>query len=190
LTADSYNISYDYSNVAGTIAATSPTPLIVTVTGTESTSPSPAFTITSASYSGLVNGDLPTVVSGTLSCTSSATADAAGNYAISCAGLKATNYIITYSYSYSPGADITAMQQAPLTVAVYATKASAVAAPVFTVTYSGFINGDTLSAITGPLSCTVAPGLTALSFKISSCTGLTAPGYYTISYWLGTVTVL
>ena len=189
LTAGSYNISYDYSSASGTTAATSPTPLIVTVTGTESTSPSPSFTIASSSYSGFVNGDLPTVVSGTLSCTSSATADSAGNYAISCAGLKATNYIITYSYSYSPGADIITMQ-APLTVAVSATKASAVAAPVFTVTYSGFINGDTVSAITGPLSCTVAPGLNALSFKISNCTGLSAPGYYTISYWLGTGKIL
>ncbi len=190
LTATNYNISYDYSSASGTIAATSPTPLIVTVTGTETTSPSPAFAITSTSYSGFVNGDTrATAVTGTLSCTSRATADAASNYAINCAGLSATNYVITYSYSYSPGPDIAAVQ-APLTVAVTGTKQSAAAAPVFTVTYSGFVNGDTLSAVTGPISCTVVPGPTALSYKISSCTGLAAPSYYTISYWLGTVKVL
>ena len=194
LTASSYNVSYDYTSSPGTDVV-SPTPLIVSVTGTESTSPSPAFTIASYTYSGFVNGDTPaTAVTGSLSCISSTTADAAGNYPINCSGLSAANYTITYSYS--PGIGSVSASTAPLTLVVSGTVPSGnhVSPPltITSVTYTGFVNGDTLSAITGTLSCTTRPGPSAIppSFLIATCSGVTAPGYYTFYYVTGTITVI
>ncbi len=184
LTANNYNISYDYTNAVDTTAAR-PSPLIVTVTGTP---PSVAYAV-----SGLVNGDAPTVVTGTLTCTSG-TADGAGNVPISCTGLSATNYTITYSYGYPPSTP-----DSTLTVNVIGTvphgSTDQVPTPPLTitsVTYSGFVNDDTLSAVTGTLSCTTQPGPNAIppSFVISGCSGITVPGYYApIKYWFGKVTV-
>ncbi len=183
LTASNYDVSYDYTSSPQTAAAT-PAPLIVNVTGTNPT--------TTYSLSGLVNGNVPTVVTGTISCTKSTTADTSGNYPISCSGLSATNYSITYSYS--PGLGPKSVASAPLSLAVSGTVPSSGALPTLTitsVTYTGFINGDTLSAITGTLSCTLAPRpSTASPYKISSCTGLMAPGYYNFYYLTGTITAV
>ena len=194
LTASNYNVSYDYTYSPGTVVV-SPTPLIVSVTGTESTSPSPTFTLTSYSYSGFVNGDTPSsAVTGTLSCKSSNTADASGNYPISCSGLSAANYTITFSYS--PGTGPVSVNSAPLTLAVSGTVPSGnhVSPPltITSVTYTGFVNGDTLSAITGTLSCTTKPGPNAIpvNFVIAACTGVSAPGYYTFDYATGTITIV
>jgi hypothetical protein len=54
----------------------------------------PPFTV---SYSGFVNGDTASALTGTLSCSTTATASSpAGTYPISCSGLSSTNYTITY----------------------------------------------------------------------------------------------
>ncbi len=56
--------------------------------------PNPTFT---ASYVTLVNGDTPASLTGTLSCTSTATATSLpGPYPITCSGQTSTNYNITY----------------------------------------------------------------------------------------------
>jgi hypothetical protein len=71
--------------------------LTVTVSGTQVVGGTPAYT---ASYSAFVNGDTPSVVTGTLSCTTSATPSSpVGDYSISnCSGLSSPNYAITYAY--------------------------------------------------------------------------------------------
>jgi hypothetical protein len=189
LSASNYNISYDYSNSPGTVAAI-PAPLMVNVNGTTKVvSETPIFTLTSFTYSGFVNGDSPSVVTGTLSCTAEGTADSSGNYPISCSGLSSTNYTITYSYSPGPGP--ISSSPAPLTVNVNGTQPVG-GTPTYTVTYSGFLNGDTVSTVTGTLSCTTTATSTSSAggYPISSCMGLSAPGTYTISYWLGTVNVM
>ncbi len=193
LSASNYNIGYDFTNSPGTVAAT-PAPLTVNVTG----STGPTFALGSVTYSGFLGTDTPlSVFSGqTLKCQASATADAAGNYPISCSGLSATaKYNITYSYDYSHQLT-TGDDHAPLTISVAGTvPTGGGGSPPLTitlVTYSGFINGDTVSAVTGALTCTTATGPNALTpYKIVSCSGLTAPGYYgAINYLFGKVTVV
>jgi hypothetical protein len=193
LSASNYNVSYDFTNSPGAVAAT-PAPLTVNVTG----SAGPTFALGSVTYSGFLGTDTPlSVFSGqTPKCQASATADAAGNYPISCSGLSATaKYNITYSYDYSHQLT-TGDGHAPLTISVAGTvPTGGGGSPPLTitlVTYSGFINGDTVSAVTGALTCTTATGPNALTpYKIVNCSGLTAPGYYgAINYLFGKVTVV
>jgi hypothetical protein len=191
LSALNYNISYDYSDSSlSGIDAAIPAPLVVNVVGTtQLVSSTPTFTLTSVTYSGFVNGDAISVVNGTLSCAAQATADSSGNYPISCSGLSSANYTITYSYSPAPGP--ISVATAPLTVAVTGTQPVG-GTPTYTVTYSGFLNGDTISVVTGTLSCNTdaTTGSTAGSYAITSCTGLSAPGAYNVVYWLGSVNVM
>jgi hypothetical protein len=164
--------------------------LTVIVSGTTQVlSSTPTFTLTSFTYSGFVGGDTSSVVSGTLSCAAAGNPDPSGNYPISCTGLSSPNY--TISYSYSPGLGPNHIESAPLTVAVNGTQPVG-GAPTYTVTYSGFLNGDTVSIVTGMLSCNTdaTTSSSAGSYAINSCTGLSVTGNYTIIYWTGTVIVM
>jgi hypothetical protein len=91
LNSPNYAITY----VPGTLTITS-APLTITaynasrVYGTAN----PAF---SATYAGFVNGDSASALTGTLSCSTTATVSSpTGTYPISCSGLSSTNYSITY----------------------------------------------------------------------------------------------
>jgi hypothetical protein len=73
-------------------------PAPLTITATPATkllnAPNPPL---SGTYAGLVNGDTPTSLSGTLSCTTTAiTTSPVGSYTITCSGKSSTNYTITY----------------------------------------------------------------------------------------------
>lgn len=86
-----YTISYQ----GGTLMIT---PASLTITAQNNSkllhAPNPAPT---ASYSGLVNGDTPASLSGTLSCITTATiASPVGSYPITCSGQSSTNYNVTY----------------------------------------------------------------------------------------------
>jgi hypothetical protein len=90
LTSGDYEISY----AAGSLTVTA-APLTLTA---DSTSvgfglPLPAFTVTPL---GLVNGDDPSVLTGTLSCSTPAVTGA-GPYPITCSGLTAANYEVTFA---------------------------------------------------------------------------------------------
>lgn len=99
--------NYSVNFVAGTLSVT-PAPL--TITANDATrilnAASPSF---SATYAGFANGDGPSSLTGTLSCTSTATAtNAVGSYPITCAGQSSNNYAITYASGslkiiYQPG---------------------------------------------------------------------------------------
>ena len=92
-TSSKYYIVY----VPGTLTVT-PAPLTATVTGTQPLGGSPTFT---ATYTGFVLGQNSSVVSGALSCSTSATAASpvGTGYTISnCSGPSASNYAISYSY--------------------------------------------------------------------------------------------
>jgi len=64
------------------------------------------------------------------------------------------------------------------------------AVPTITPSYSGFVNGDTSSVVTG-MTCgtTASPTSPVGSSPSTSCSGASAPSYYTIKYVNGTVTV-
>jgi len=127
----------------------SPAPL--TVTANDATNvygqPNPAFT---ASYSGFVLGQDPSVLGGTLSFSTPATAAShvqAGGYAITPSGLTSTNYAITFVNG------TLAITPAPLTITAD-NKSMVYGAPLpaLTASYSGFVNGDTSANLTTPVT--------------------------------------
>jgi len=90
------NPNYTISYVAGSVTITA-VPLTITANNATRAfgAPNPTFT---ASYVTLVNGDTPASLTGTLSCTTTATASSLpGPYPITCSGQTSTNYApITY----------------------------------------------------------------------------------------------
>jgi hypothetical protein len=176
------------SFVAGVLHIT-PAPL--TVSADEKTSvygaSIPALT---ASISGFVNGDTLGVVSGLASCTSTATAGSpVGEYPITCTQgtLAATNY--TFEGFADGELDIT---RATLTVkADDKTMNLGGVLPTFTSTINGFVNGDTLSVVSGAASCgTTATGATVGAFSITCTQGTLAVNNYNFSFTPGTLKVL
>jgi MBG domain (YGX type)/Bacterial Ig-like domain (group 3)/Beta-propeller repeat len=144
----------------------------------------PAFT---ASSSGFVNGDNASVLIGVLSCSTAATsASPVGTYPVTCSGQSAANYSITYV----PGQ--LSVTPAPLTIT-----ANNVSRPYgqanpssFGVTYSGFVNGDTSSSLSGALSCTTTAAQSSpVGTYPITCMGLTSSNY-AITFVPGTLTVI
>jgi hypothetical protein len=87
--------NYSVTSINGTLII-NPAPL--TITADDKTkilnAPNPAFT---ASYSGFVLGEGPGVLSGVLSCATTAVINSpVGGYPITCSGQTSTNYAITY----------------------------------------------------------------------------------------------
>ncbi len=177
--AANYTITY----VNGTVTVM---PATLTITANNATrlygAANPAF---SATYAGFVNGNGPGSLTGTLACSTTATvASPVGAYPITCSGQTSTNYTITYV----PGT--LSVTPAALTItANNATRAVNTPNPAFTVTYAGFVNGDTASSLTGTLACTTTATLTspAGTYPIT-CSGLTSLNY-TISWVPGVLTV-
>src|SRR5207302_521825 len=109
----------------------------------------PAFSVT---YAGFVNGDTPSALGGSLSYATAATAaSAVGGYAVTPSGLTSGNYTITFV-----GGTLTVTTAALTVTTNNATKIYGQANPAFSVSYVGFVNGDTPSALTGSLSFTTA----------------------------------
>jgi len=181
LSSTSYSISYIPGQL--TIAAA---PLSITANNAarQYGQANPVF---GASFSGFVNGDTPATLTGALSCTSSATASSlvsGSPYAINCSGLSSTNYGITYI----PGQ--LAVAAAPLTItANNATRLAGQPNPAFSATFSGFVNGETASVLTGALSCTTTATASspAGNYPIA-CSGLSSTNY-AITYIAGQLTV-
>lgn len=140
----------------------------------------PTFT---ASYSGLVNGDTASVVSGLTLTTSATAASGVGTSAIAAANATAANYAITHV----PGT--LTITPAPLTITADSkTRSVGVANPPLTATYSGFVNGDTASVVSGlSLATTAVIGSPAGSYPITP-SGATAANY-DLSFVNGTLTV-
>src|SRR5207249_3826095 len=130
LSAPNYTINYVYGNLSVISAG-----LTATVTGSQVYGGSPSY---SASYAGFVNGQNALVVSGSLSCSTSAVASSpVGNsYTISsCSGLSAPNYTINYIYGHL---SVTAVGPFP-------TRRSSDlygGSPSYSASYAGFVNGQ------------------------------------------------
>src|SRR5204862_2995042 len=107
----------------------------------------PALTV---SYAGFINGDTSASLGGTLNVTTTATAaSAVGGYPITATGQTSGNYTIAYV------AGTLTVTKASLTVtADNKTKTYGAANPPLTVSYAGFVNGDTSLSLGGTLSGT------------------------------------
>ena len=155
---------------------------VLTITADDQTRPyggtDPAFTFT---YSGLTNGDLGPDTPPT--CTVPGPHDDAGTYPITCSGAADADYTIIY---VDGELDVT-----PVALTVTAddqTKPYGFFDPIFTVTYSGLVNGDTAPAT--PPTCSV-PGPheeVAGSPYAITCSGAADPNY-TITHVDGELTV-
>ncbi|QKJ31112.1 gliding motility-associated C-terminal domain-containing protein [Mucilaginibacter mali] len=142
----------------------------------------PALT---ASYSGFVNGDTNASLTTQPTLSTTATAGSAvGNYPITASGAASGNYTIAYT------AGTLTVNNATLTItADNKTKTYGGANPALTVTYSGFVNGDTQASLTtAATATTTATAASGAGTYTITAAGAVAPGY-TIIYNTGTLTV-
>ena len=183
LTAANYTFSY----VNGTLTVTQASQ---TITFAAPASPvtygvSPISLFASAS-SGLavtfsVSSGSCSVSGSTLTVTGAGTCVVAANQAGS------TDYSAAATVSHS-----IVVNAAVLTVTAYnASRAYGAANPTFTASYSGFVNGDTSSVLSGApsLTTTATPTSAPGSYTITSAAGTLAASNYTFSFVNGTLTV-
>ncbi len=132
--------------------------------------------LNNVTYSGFATGDTPAVLTGTLSCATTAKiTSSVGTYPISCSGLSSAKY----SISYVPGT--LSVTQASLSVtANNATRPFAQPNPAFTAAFSGFVNGDGLASLSGTLACaspaTSSSPVSGSPYAIN-CSGVTSTNY-------------
>ena len=175
--------NYAISFVAGTLSVT-PAALTVTTDAASKAygTANPSFT---ASYSGFVNGNDPTVLGGTLGFTTTATATSpVGTYAVTPGGLTSTNYLITFAAGN--------LTVTPALLTVTANDASKVYGqpnPVFSASFSGFVNGDGPPALSGTLTFATAATAASLVGAYPVIPAGLSSGNYSISFAAGTLSV-
>ncbi|MDB5076133.1 MAG: hypothetical protein JWO42_2312, partial [Chloroflexi bacterium] len=149
----------------------------------------PAF---SATITGFVNGDTSSVVSGGPSLTTSATTSSSvGSYAIT----PATGSLAAANYSFTFVNGTLTVNPAPLIITakdqttVYGTTAVNLVTGASTVTYSGFVNGDSASSLTTPAvlhsPATLASPVSTYPINVDGATDAN----YAISFVRGTLTI-
>ena len=176
-----YSGDSTYPNSSGSTSQTVNKAHLTVTAGDQSmtyggTVPTPAYTIT-----GFVNGDTSSVVSGTPILTPGATsASPVGTYAItvSAGSLSAANYDFPAANLISGTLTV---NQAHLTVtADNQTKIQGSPNPTLTYTFSGFVNGDTSSVVSGAatLSTTATTSSPVGSYPITIGAGTLAAANY------------
>ena len=193
--------AYTITNTIGTLVATNYTVSLgngsLTVTGAVLTATAdnasraygatnPVFTV---SYSGFVNGDGTNVLSGAPVLTTSAVTNSpVGSYVITnTAGpLVATNYTVSLG-----NGSLTVTGAVLTATANNASRAYGATNPVFTVSYSGFVNGDGTNVLSGaPLLTTSAMTNSPVgSYVITNTAGPLVATNYTVSLVNGSLTV-
>jgi filamentous hemagglutinin family protein len=175
--ASNYAITY----ATGTLTV-NPAPVTITADDMSKTygAANPGFT---ASYAGLVNGENSTVVTGLRLGTAATAGSPVGGYAITPAGASAANYTITYA------AGTLTVNPAPLTITANdASRLYGAAQPSFSASYSGLVNGDNPSVVTGLQLTTNATGGSNVGAYPITPSGASAANY-AIAYTPGTLTV-
>jgi hypothetical protein len=152
--------------------------------------PNPTFT---ASYSGFVNGDDATIISGApqFSTAATATSSVSGSpYLITGAlgSLSAANY----SFNFASGS--LTVTKATLTVtAEDKSRVYGATNPPLTASYSGFVNGETTDVVSGSpsLSTTATPGspVTGSAYSITVGQGTLSAANYSFNFVSGSLTV-
>ena len=145
-----------------------PAPLTVTAAGGESMTYGDSVPVLPYGYTGLVNNDTRASFEGSLS-TTATSSSSVGSYPINQGSLQATgNYTIG---TFNP-ATLT-VNQAPLTVK--ANKATMpygqTTPPTLTASYSGFLNGDTASVVTGSPDLSTTATLNQRDWELSDHRG-------------------
>lgn len=116
----------------------------VTVTALNQTSTYGKLPTLAASYTGFVNGDTAASLSTPVTLTTPATTSSiVGTYPITASGATAANYDV----SFSPGT-LTIVPAILTVTADNKTKVYGAALPALTLSYSGFVNGDTAAILT------------------------------------------
>src|SRR6185437_12833780 len=140
-----------------------------------------------ANYSGFVNNDTQSVLSGSPSFTPTTAPAAAGTYPITPAQgtLAAANYTLTFV----PGT--LTVDKAVLTVkANDSSMTYGGTLPAFSAAYSGFVNNDTQAVLTGNPSFTPTTAPTAAgTYPITPAQGTLVAANYTFTFVNGTLTV-
>ncbi len=175
--------NYTISYVSGTLTVTA-VPLTITPNPATKAygAALPTFTV---GYSGFVNGDTNTNLTTQPAINTAATAASkVGTYSLNVSGAADANYTISF---VNGTLTVTAV---PLTITANpATKAYGAALPTFTVSYSGFVNGDTNTSLTTQpalnTTATAASKAGAYPITVSGATDAN----YTISFVSGTLTV-
>src|SRR5262249_9716407 len=158
------NANYTISYVTGTLTVTKSA---VTVTANDATraygaaNPAPA-----GSYAGFLNGDTPARLTPPPDGSNTATSGSGvGTYPITASGAVSANYTFTY---VNGTLTVTA---ATLTItANNKTKTYGAANPALTVSYAGFVNGDTAAGLVTPpsVSTTATAGSAVGSYPITA----------------------
>ena len=177
--------NYSLTLFNGTLTVTKAT-LTVTANNQSRTygAPNPTFTYT---LSGFVNGETSTVISGAAAATTTAAASSgAGTYAIT----PTVGTLSASNYSFGPFVNGTlTVNKASLTAtADNQTKIYGTANPTLTISYSGFVNGDTATAITAPSISTTASASSGAGLYAITLSGGAAANY-TLTLVNGTLTV-
>ena len=175
--------NYSYTFVPVSTGVITPAPLTVTAeTASKTYGQALNFAGTEFTTAGLIDGDAVSRVSLT-SPGAAATAGVSGSpYAITASDASGTG-LSNYEITYMPGT--LTVNKAPLTItAGDSTKVYGAALPAFTVSYSGFVNGDTAASLTMPPKLTTTA--TASSPVQPGGYAITASGTvdpnYTITY--------
>jgi RHS repeat-associated protein len=175
--------NYAITYVAGTLKVT-PAPLAITADDQTMVYGGPLPTL-SVHYSGFVNGDTAANLSAAPTVSTTATsASGVGSYTIAPASATDPNYTI----AYAPGT--LSVTPAPLTViADNKTMIAGGARPLFTVHYSGFVNGDTASNLSTPPTVFSAATAHSGPGRYSIAPSGAVDANYTITFVSGTLTV-
>ena len=175
--------NYAFTYTPGTLTLAK-APLTITAVNKSKTYGA-ALPVFSAAYSGFVNGDTTNSLSAQVVLSTSASASSpAGAYPISASAAASANYTITHA----PGT-LTIDKAALMITALSTNKVYGAALPVFSVVYSGFVNGDTTNSLTaqGVLSTTATASSPAGSYPISVSGA--AGANYAITHIPGTLTI-
>jgi len=175
--------NYDFTYVAGTLTITKA--LLVATANNQSRTYGSANPVLTINYSGFVNSETISVVN-TLP-TASTTADLlsnAGSYPITVAGGLDDNYDFTYV-----SGSLTITKATLGVIANNQSRTYGAANPVFTVSYSGFLNGETAAVIdSAPLATSTVVGITPVgTYPITVAGG--SDNNYDFIYTSGTIAI-
>jgi filamentous hemagglutinin family protein len=142
----------------------------------------PGFTFT---YTGFKNGENASVIdTGATGATAANTTSNVGSYAITSSGASDNNYSFTYA-----GGTLTVNKAVLTATAINASREYGDANPAFTVSYSGFKNGETSSVIDALATATSAAGATSNAGTYAITASGASDNNYNFNYVNGTLTV-
>jgi hypothetical protein len=181
--------NYTFSFVNGTLTVT-PAALMVTANDTNRTygASNPAFT---ASYSGFVNGEGTSVLSGAPSLTTTATASSSvSGSPYSIVAAQGTLSAANYGFSFTNGN--LSITPAALTVSAdNKSRPYGTTNPVLTASYTGFVNGEDTNVLSGSpsLSTSADTNSSPGTYTIQIAAGTLSATNYSLSLVNGTLTV-